>query len=100
MSNWQQAMPTPAAYWIDRVLYEIHHDPVRLDEYTTDPDAYLGRFPLSDGDRESIRDNAIGTMYLSGVNPYLLRAHCLGMGVAEDTFVASLREVGEEARRG
>ena len=32
-------------------------------------------------------------MYLSGVNPYLLRAHCIGVGIPEDVSLAALRSL-------
>jgi protocatechuate 4,5-dioxygenase alpha chain len=35
-------------------------------------------------------------MYLRGVNPYLLRAHCLGLHIPEKTFLDSLRAVAAE----
>jgi protocatechuate 4,5-dioxygenase alpha chain len=34
-------------------------------------------------------------MYLAGVNPYLLRAHCLGVRIAEPEFLAGLRAAGD-----
>jgi len=32
-------------------------------------------------------------MYLQGVNPLLLRAHCLGLRIPESDFVASLKAI-------
>ena len=46
--------------------------------------------------KAAIRDNDIGALYLAGVNPLLLRAHCLGLQISEATFVASLRAVGQD----
>lgn len=92
-ANWRQPMPTPEAYWMDRVLFDIHHNPDDLARYKRDPDAYLDAFPLAAAARAAIRDNDIGAMYLRGVNPYLLRAHCLGLHIAEEVFLDSLRAV-------
>ena len=44
---------------------------------------------------QAFRDNDIGAMYLAGVNPYLLRAHCLGLHIPEADFLRSLRDAGE-----
>lgn len=95
--NWRQDMPTHDAYWMDRVLYEVHHQPSHLERYRADPDAYMNDLPLPPALKAAIRDNDIGAMYLAGVNPYLLRAHCLGLHIREDVFLASLRAAGRQA---
>lgn len=103
-SNWRQAMPTAEAYWMNRVLYDIHHIDSDLQRYQADPDAYMAKVPLPAPLKAAIRDNDIGAMYLAGVNPLLLRAHCLGLRISERAFVASLRAVdpasGEGAAHG
>lgn len=96
-SNWRQAMPSSEAYWMNRVLYDIHHVDSHLQRYKADPDAYMAHIPLAEGMKAAIRDNDIGAMYLAGVNPLLLRAHCLGLQIPEATFVASLRAVGQDS---
>ena len=99
-SNWRQDMPSAEAYWIDRVLYDIHHRPADLQRYLSDPKAYLQDFPISDANKASMLANNIGAMYLAGANPYLLRAHSLGLHIPEPTFLASIRAVAEEACHG
>jgi protocatechuate 4,5-dioxygenase alpha chain len=98
--NWRQAMPTTEAYWMNRVLFDVHHKPDHLQRYLDSPDIYMQEIPLSAEKRAAIRDNDIGTMYLAGVNPYLLRAHCLGLRISERTFLESLRAVGTEVNHG
>jgi protocatechuate 4,5-dioxygenase alpha chain len=98
--NWQQYMPTPQAYWIDRILYDVHHKPGHLEQYRRDPDAYMREIPLPAEIKALVRDNQIGAMYLAGANPYLLRAHCLGLRIPEATFLDSLRAVAAEVSRG
>lgn len=98
--NWQQHMPTPDAYWIDRVLYDVHHDPADLARYLASPDAYLADTALPAALKAAIRDNRIGELYLAGANPYLLRAHCLGLHMPEAEFLQSLRAVAEEVPHG
>lgn len=95
-SNWRQVMPTAEAYWMNRVLYDIHHVDSHLLRYKADPDAYMAEVPLAAPMKAAIRDNDIGAMYLAGVNPLLLRAHCLGLRISEAAFVASLRAVGQD----
>lgn len=98
--NWLQDMPTPDAYWMNRVLYDVHHQASHLERYKASPDEYMREIPLAAHLKAMIRDNNIGAMYLAGVNPYLLRAHCLGLHIPEQEFLASLRAVAAEVGHG
>jgi protocatechuate 4,5-dioxygenase alpha chain len=98
--NWRQDMPTPEAYWMNRVLYDVHHQPSHLERYKASPDDYMRDVPLPGPLKAAIRDNDIGAMDLAGVNPYLLRAHCLGLHIPEGQFLASLRAVAAEVQHG
>lgn len=88
------------AYWINRVLFDVHHKDGHLGRYMSSPEAYLAATPLAVATKALIRDNAVGAMYLAGANPYLLRAHCLGLHMPEAEFLASLHAVAGEARSG
>jgi protocatechuate 4,5-dioxygenase alpha chain len=50
--------------------------------------------------RAAIRDNDVASLYLAGANPYLLRAHCIGMRIPEGESLAALRSAGKEATHG
>lgn len=91
--NWRHSIPTPDCYLMSRILYDIHHQPSHLQRYVADPDDYMKDIPLTPELKAAIRDNNIGVMYLEGVNPLLLRAHCLGLRIPEGDFVASLRAI-------
>jgi len=93
--NWQLAMPSPQAYWMGKVLYDIHHRPDDLERYRRDPATYLQGIALSEELKQAIIQNDIGRMYLAGVNPYLLRAHCIGLRIPEAVFTSSLAAVKE-----
>ncbi len=95
--NWRQDMPTPEAYWMNRILFDVHHQPSHLEAYKADPDTYMKDIPLAPPAKAAIRDNDIGAMYLAGVNPYLLRAHCLGLHIPEKVFLDGLRAVADVA---
>ena len=94
--NWRHDMPTIEAYWLDKVLYELHHRPEDLVRYERDPEDYLGRYPLTEKMKRAIVENDVAELYLSGVNPYLLRAHCIGMRIPERESLAALRGVAEK----
>ena len=96
LRNWLQSMPTAEAYWLDKALYDLHHRPEELEQYGKAPHAYLARYPLTPEMKASIVNNDIAALYLSGVNPYLLRAHCIGMRIPEAVSLAALRGVREE----
>ena len=93
MANWQQSMPSTRAYLMDKVLYELHHKPDDLEAYKQDADAYLARFKLPRDLADCIKNNDVAAMYLSGVKPYLLRAHCIGVRIPEDESLAALRSL-------
>jgi protocatechuate 4,5-dioxygenase alpha chain len=86
-------MPSTQAYLMNKVLYELHHKPDHLEAYNADADAYLARFNLSPDLAGCIKDNDVARMYLTGVNPYLLRAHCIGVRIPEDVSLAALRSL-------
>jgi Aromatic-ring-opening dioxygenase LigAB, LigA subunit len=98
--NWRQDMPSINAYWMDRILFDVHHAPGHLGRYKENPDAYMADISLPDALKAAIRDNDIGQMYLAGANPYLLRAHCLGLHISEKDFLTSLKAVSKEAGYG
>ena len=60
----------------------------------------MADIPLTAQLKAAIRDNDIGAMYLAGVNPLLLRAHCLGLQISELVFVESLRAVAGQTTAG
>ena len=93
MANWQELIPSTRAYLMAKVLYQLHHNDDHLEAYKVDADAYLARFNLPADLVRCIKGNDVAKMYLSGVNPYLLRAHCIGMKIPEDVSLAALRSL-------
>jgi protocatechuate 4,5-dioxygenase alpha chain len=96
MSNWRHMMPTTEAYLLDKVLYELHHKPEDLAAYNKDANAYLSRFKLTKEMAAKIAGNDVAGLYEAGVNPYLLRAHCIGVRIPEDVSLAALRSLMKE----
>ncbi|WP_019576526.1 hypothetical protein [Curvibacter lanceolatus] len=98
--NWQLSMPTQECYWIDKILFDVHHKEGHLQRYVEDPMTYMESFALSHSVKAQIRDNDIGALYLAGANPYLLRAHALGVHMLEQDFLLSLRSVNQKVAHG
>ena len=96
MSNWRLSMPTTEAYLLNKVLYRLHHNAEDLTAYNSDKQEYLSRFPLSSELARMIAENDVASLYETGVNPYLLRAHCIGVRIPEDVSLAALRSLMKE----
>ena len=91
MSNWVEKTPTTQSYALNKVLFDLHHKPDHLVRYKADAQAYLGGSGLSQVDKQAMLDNDVAQLYLSGANPYLLRAHCIGIGIPEKQSVGALK---------
>ena len=88
-------MPSATSYLVSKILYRLHHRAEDLAAFRADRMAYLARYPLSEKLRDAIRDDDVAALYRSGTNPYLLRAHCIGVGIPENVSLAALRSAEE-----
>jgi protocatechuate 4,5-dioxygenase alpha chain len=84
-------MPTAEAYGLNKVLFQLHHHAGDLARYQQDANAYLEGYSLTVAARTAILGNDVEQLYLLGCNPYLLRAHCIGMRIPEADSLAALR---------
>lgn len=91
--NWRLLMPSPESYLIDRVLFDVQHKADHREQFQADPHAYLRAVPLSPERKAELAANDFGALYLAGANPYLLRAHCLVMRIAEEDYLAQMRAI-------
>lgn len=101
IANWVHAMPTPEAYRVNKILYDVQHDRAEEARYFADPAAYVAGFPqLAPASARALIENDIGRLYVLGANPYLLRAYCLQLKVPEQDYLAALRAVSEIVDHG
>ncbi len=99
--NWVELIPSPQAYRINRILYDVQHDREEEARYFSDPDAYIGDHSgLDAASANALARNDIGQLYLLGANPYLLRAYCLQLRVPEADYLAALRNAEKGAQHG
>jgi protocatechuate 4,5-dioxygenase alpha chain len=98
--NWLQSVPTQEAYHIDRILFDVQHDPEKEARFFADPSAYIADAPLSGAARAALEGTDIGRLYLLGANPYLLRAYCLQLRIPETEYLQALRAVEGETLHG
>jgi hypothetical protein len=89
-------MPTTEAYLLNKVLYRLHHNADDLAAYNDNKHEYLSRFRLSPELMQMIAENDVASLYEAGVNPYLLRAHCIGVRIPENVSLAALRSLMKE----
>ena len=99
-SNWRQMMPTPEAYWINKILFDVQHKPDHAKRFWADPPAYMGDVPLTEHSRDLLTRNDIGGLYAAGANPYLLRAYCLQQRMPEKVYLDALRALDEDTPNG
>ena len=90
-SNWVQEIPTTQSYALNKVLFDLHHKAEHLARYKADAQAYLGESGLSPVNKQAMLTHDVAQLYLSGANPYLLRAHCIGIGIPEKESVGALK---------
>lgn len=93
--NWVQDVPSPEAFSLGRILFDVQHDRDEEARFFADPAKYIEEADLSDEARAALATTDIGKLYQLGVNPYLLRAYCLQLRVPEPEYLAALRAVGE-----
>lgn len=98
--NWVHDIPTPEAAVINRVLYDVQHDPEKEARFLADRQAFCADFPLSDAARAALVGTDIGQLYALGSNPYLLRAYALQLRVPEPEYLGALRALLKDQADG
>lgn len=93
VSNWVEDIPSVESYALNKVLFDLHHQPSHLQSYQADAQGYLNQSPLSAPIKEALLKNDVAQLYLKGANPYLLRAHCIGVGIPEKESVQALKSL-------
>ena len=93
MSNWVEDIPSVESYALNKVLFDLHHQASHLEQYKADALAYLRQRHLTPKIKEALLKNDVAQLYLSGANPYLLRAHCIGVGIPERESVQALKSL-------
>jgi Aromatic-ring-opening dioxygenase LigAB, LigA subunit len=93
LSNWVESIPTAQSYALNKVLFDLHHHSSHLERFKSNAKEYLSDSALTLLAKEAILNNDVAQLYLSGANPYLLRAHCIGIGIPEKDSVLALKSL-------
>ncbi len=74
---------------MNQAMAELHLAANR-ELFTTDPDAYLSRFELTDRERAALRERNILELWDLGAQPYILRAFQRRNGISDEDFNRAL----------
>lgn len=83
-------------YWLSKLLYDLHQSAPMIDEYRTDRDAVLDRYPLTPEVRAALLANDVAFI-AARVNPYLLRYYFASIGMSDMDFMERMRASGAAA---
>jgi hypothetical protein len=83
---------TPTDYWLSKLFYDLQQ-PALAAAYRADPDAVLAGYPMDADVRRALRENDVAVL-APRVNAYLLRYYFGIIGMADDAFIAKIRETG------
>ena len=81
-------------YWLSKLFYDLQA-PSLAAEYREQPDAVLDRYPLDDEVRRALLADDIRVL-APRVNAYLLRFYFGARGMADEAFIAKIRETGQD----
>lgn len=76
-------------YWLSKLFFDLQ-TPAVADEYRTDRNAVLARYPLKPEVRAAVEADNVAVLARL-VNPYLLRFYFLVAGMPEEDFLRQIR---------
>jgi hypothetical protein len=79
-------------FWLSKLFYDLQAEPLAA-EYRADPNAVMARYRLEPVVVAALRDNDVHVL-APRVNAYLLRYYFGIIGMADDVFIAKIRETG------
>lgn len=78
-------------YGMNQAMAELHLAANR-EAFSSDPDAYLERFELTDDERRAVREKDVLALWDMGAQPYILRGFQRRTGITDEAFNAALSE--------
>lgn len=82
-------------YWLSKLFFDLQ-TPAAAEEYGTDRDRVLDRYPLKPEVRLAVVGEDVATL-AKLVNPYLLRFYFFAVGKSEAWFLERIRATGASA---
>jgi hypothetical protein len=79
-------------YALQKLLYDINRDPAAQQAFTTEREAMLARYRLTDEEAEAVRADDIGKLYILGVNGQILMHFAAWRGLAWDEYIQVMKD--------
>jgi hypothetical protein len=79
-------------YMLQKLMYELNRDPRVQQEFTSDREAVLSRYRLTDEEADAIRRDDVGMLYILGVNGQILLQFAAWRGFAWDEYIQAMKE--------
>lgn len=61
-----------SAYQVNKLCYQLYHDPDLREAIKADPAKAIADWPLSDAERKALLAGDVKTLYEGGAHPFLL----------------------------
>lgn len=71
---------------VHELFWTLRHDGSVAEKLERDPDAVFDRYDVDPSLRSSVRSLDVRSLYLAGVNPYLLFFAALELGLSRDEY--------------
>ena len=85
-------------YWLSKLFFDLQ-SPAAADEYRSNPDRVLDRYPLKPEVRLAVVREDVAVLARL-VSPYLLRFYFVAIGKSEDWFLERIRGTQPAAPTG
>lgn len=79
-------------YQLSKFMYEINRSPDAKALFTTDRNALLARFDLTNEERGAVLQEDVGLLYVLGVNGQLLMHFAALCGIAWPDYLQAMRD--------
>lgn len=79
-------------YYVQKLLYNLNRDPSVQEQFLSNLDGLLDQYKLTDEEREAIRDQQVGELYIMGVNGQILMHYSAFIGQNWDEYIQSMKD--------
>lgn len=76
---------------LEKVLFDLSTSRQNKEGFSADPDKFLGRYPLSEGERDLVKAYAVREMADLGVNTMLTWGYWLQSGRKNGDYMKAMR---------
>lgn len=81
----------PERFELQRLLWDLRHNPDLAAAAKADPEAVLERYELDESERLAVVDGDVAALLALGANPLLVYFGALELGMSRDDYYAAVR---------